>query len=362
MALSHLSIVQRATHKKDTKTTIRELRADDGGFHTCGIGGTALNKSINLNSDEFRDVEKKGRYHVRVFLQGQILSDVMMRTADFIQMLDDTLGVRFRCAGEFMAEDIEDAFSASIDALSRCGFFPYTELMYEFDAFQTLLLQGMFKSSRDSLRRMLDVCLTSVVYLINAKSGEEAKRWLTSEAETPQFSRNINCLKQNPTVLQLDQKFGFTDVLKKLYWHLSDYCHTRGIEFSTGIRKGDEINYDGVVLRGFNEHECRKVMEDFILVAEQLAILLVIQNIGLLAPVDKDAKWGLSQPMSGFFCEYQTERLLEVMPNEYAKYFRTLAMSDSQIVSLRKCFESLPDITEAEMQLQSNQFKKDIQQ
>ena len=305
-------------------------------------------------------MEKKGRYHVRAFLQGQCLPEVMMRTADFIQNLDDTLGARFRLAGEFMAYDIEDAFSASVDALKRCGFFPYAELMYEFDAFQTLLLQGAFKSSRDSLRRMLDVCLTSVVYLLQMRSEEEARRWITSDAETPQFSRIITNLKQNQYVAQLDQRFGFTDGLKTLYWHLSDYCHSRGIEFSTGIHQGSEMNYNGVIMRGFNERECTKAMEDFVSVVEQLAILFVIQNVGLLAPVDKDAKWGLNPPISGFFYEHQTERLLNVMPSQYAEYFRALSASDPTIVSLREYFEALPDISEEEMQLQADQFNKEI--
>lgn len=319
-----------------------------------------MSESINLNSEELRDMEKKGRYHVRAFLQGQCLPDVMMRTADFIQTLDDTLGTRFRLAGGFMAHDIEDAFSASVDALRRCGFFPYAELMYEFDAFQTLLLQGAFKSSRDSLRRMLDVCLTSVVYLLQMRSEEEARRWITSDAETPQFSRIITSLKQNQYVAQLDQRFGFTDGLKTLYWHLSDYCHTRGIEFSTGIHKGSEMNYNGVIMRGFNESECRQAMEDFVSVVEQLAILIVIQNTGLLAPVDKDAKWGLNPPISGFFNECQTERLLNVMPNGYAEYFRTMSGSDPTVISLREYFDSLPDMSEEDMQLQVDQFNKEI--
>lgn len=319
-----------------------------------------MSESINLNSEELRNMEKKGRYHVRAFLQGQCLPEVMMRTADFIQNLDDTLGARFRLAGEFMAYDIEDAFSASVDALKRCGFFPYAELMYEFDAFQTLLLQGAFKSSRDSLRRMLDVCLTSVVYLLQMRSEEEARRWITSDAETPQFSRIITNLKQNQYVAQLDQRFGFTDGLKTLYWHLSDYCHSRGIEFSTGIHQGSEMNYNGVIMRGFNERECTKAMEDFVSVVEQLAILFVIQNVGLLAPVDKDAKWGLNPPISGFFYEHQTERLLNVMPGQYAEYFRALSASDPTIVSLREYFEALPDISEEEMQLQADQFNKEI--
>lgn len=319
-----------------------------------------MSESINLNSEELRNMEKKGRYHVRAFLQGQCLPEVMMRTADFIQTLDDTLGARFRLAGEFMAYDIEDAFSASVDALKRCGFFPYAELMYEFDAFQTLLLQGAFKSSRDSLRRMLDVCLTSVVYLLQMRSEEEARRWITSDAETPQFSRIITNLKQNQYVAQLDQRFGFTDGLKTLYWHLSDYCHSRGIEFSTGIHQGSEMNYNGVIMRGFNERECTKAMEDFVSVVEQLAILFVIQNVGLLAPVDKDAKWGLNPPISGFFYEHQTERLLNVMPSQYAEYFRALSASDPTIVSLREYFEALSDISEEEMQLQADQFNKEI--
>jgi hypothetical protein len=319
-----------------------------------------MSESINLNSEDIRNMAKKGRYHFRAFLQGLCLPNVMMRTADFIQALDDSLGSRFRLASEFMAYDIEDAFSASIDALSCCGFFPYAELVYEFDVFQTLLLQGAFKSSRDSLRRMLDVCLTSVVYLIHDNSEDDARRWISSDAETPQFRRNINCLKRNQYVEQLDDRYGSTDELKKIYWHLSDYSHTRGIKFSTGVLNGAETNYNGVILRGFNENECRKAMEDFVSVVEQLAILLVIQNVGLLAPVDKDAKWGLNPPISGFFYEYQTERLLNVMSNQYAEYFRTLSVSDPTIVSLREFLEALPNISAEEMQQQVEQFNKEI--
>ena len=319
-----------------------------------------MNKSIDLNSKELREIGRKGRYHVRAFLIGQNIPDTMMRAADFIQSLDDSLGNRFRLACDFMAFDLEDAFSASIDALSCCGFFPYAELTCEFDAFQTLLLQGAFKSSRDSLRRMLDVCLTSVVYLIHVKSREEARRWITSDVETPQFSRSIKCLKKHQDVALLDEKFRFTEGLKTLYWHLSDYSHSRGIEFSTGIRKGTEMIYNGVVMRGFNESECRQAMEDFVSVVEQLAVLLVLQNVGLLAPVDKDAKWGLNPPISGVFYECQTQRLLNVMPNEYSEYFKALMISDPAIVSLRQYFESLPDITEDEMRLQSEQFNEEM--
>ena len=186
-----------------------------------------MNKSIDLKSKELQGMKQKGRYHVRAFLHGQTIPDTMMRAADFIQSLGDSLGARFRLACDFMAFDLEDAFGASMDALSCCGFFPYAELMYEFDAFQTLLLQGAFKSSRDSLRRMLDVCLTSVVYLIHVKSREEARRWITSDAETPQFSRSIKCLKKHQDVALLDEKFRFTEGLKTLYWHLSDYFMIR---------------------------------------------------------------------------------------------------------------------------------------
>lgn len=317
-------------------------------------------KSINLNTAELREMEKEGQYHVRAFLHGQNIPDVMLRAADFIQNLDDVLGVRFRLACDFMAHDLEDAFSANIDAVSCCGFFPGVELGYEFDALLTLLLQGAFKSSRDSMRRMLDVCLTSVVYLTRMKCREEARRWISSKAETPQFSRNIKCLQKRQDVVQLDKKFKFTDGLKSLYWHLSDYCHSKGIEFSTGIRKGNELSYNGIVIRGFNEDECRKAMKDFVSVAEQLVVLLVIHNIGLLVPVDKDAKWGLNPPVSGFFYEHQTERLLNLMPSGYAEYFKQIATDAPSLVSLREFFTAMPDITEEEMHLQAAEIERDI--
>ena len=315
-----------------------------------------MSKSINLNSPELREMEKKGRFHARAFLQGQSLPDVMLRTADFIQGLGDSLGCRFRLACDFMEYDLDDAFSGSADALSRCGFFPYAELSYEFDAFQSMLLQGAFKSARDSMRRMLDVCLTSVVYLLHMRCGAEARKWISSDADTPQFSKNVKCLKGNSIINALDERFAFTDGLKSLYWHLCDFCHTKGIEFSTGIRKGSQMDYNGIILRGFCEEECRKVLEDFVSVVERLAVLIVVHNVGLLAPVDKDAKWGLNPPISVFFCEYQTQLLLDVMPKGYAEYFRTLAVTDPTVVSLREYFEALPDITEEEIRAQTGEI------
>ena len=281
-----------------------------------------------------------------------------MRSADFIQELRDDLGARFRLACEFMAYDLEDAFSASMDALRRCGFFPCSELMYEFDAFQTLLLQGAFKSTRDSMRRMLDVCLTAVVYLLNLKDEEDARKWVASEVKTTMAMANIKCLKQHLDVAVLDKRFKFTDNLHSLYGRLSNYCHSRGVEFSTGIRKGSQMDFNGIIMRGFNADECRKVMEEFVAVVGQLAILLVIQNVGLLAPVDKDAKWGLCGPISGFFYEHQTQRLFEVMPKEYAEYFKELAALDSRVKSLREYLDSLPDVTEADMQQQADEINE----
>ena len=317
-----------------------------------------MSKSINLNSPELREMEKKGRFHARAFLQGQSLPDVMMRTADFVQGLGNPLGCRFRLACDFMEYDLDDAFSGSADALSRCGFFPYAELSYEFDAFQNMLLQGAFKSARDSMRRMLDVCLTSVVYLLHMRSGAEARKWISSDADTPQFSKNVKCLKGNSIINTLDMRFDFTDGLKSLYWHLCDFCHTKGVEFSTGIRKGSQMAYNGIIIRGFCEDECRMTMEDFVSVVERLAVLIVVHNVGLLAPVDKDAKWGLNPPISGFFYEHQPQRLLDVMPKEYAEYFRTFAETDPTVVSLREYFDALPDISEEEIRLQADEFHK----
>lgn len=320
----------------------------------------AIGHSINLNSPELHEMEAKGRFHLRAFLLSQEMTDVMMRSADFIQELRDDLGIRFCLACEFMTYDLEDAFSASTDALSRCGFFPYAELAYEFDAFQTLLLQGSFKSTRDSMRRMLDVCLTAVVYLLGLKDEEEARKWVASEVKTTMVTGNIRYLEKHPDVAALDGRFKFTENLHALYGCLSNYCHSRGVEFSTGIRKGSQMDFNGIIMRGFNANECRKVMEEFVAVVGQLAILLVIQNIGLLAPVDKDAKWGLSGPISGFFYEHQTQRLFEVMPKQYAEYFKELAASDPRVKSLREHLDSLPNVTETEMQQQADEINEVI--
>lgn len=317
-------------------------------------------ESINLNSKGFRDAEHESKFHARAFLLGMVLQGLMQKTADYIKNETSKDAIRFRRACEFMEYGLGDVFSSTVDALSRCGFFPSSELMYEFDAFQTMLLQGRFKQARDSMRRMLDVCVTSVMFLLGLRGDKEAREWVSSVGETPQFSRTVELLKAHPLIKELDEKFSFNHHLKKQYWYLCDYCHTRGAKFSTGIRQGSQASISGVVLSSFCVEECRKVMVEFANVVSLMAVLFVVHNPVLLVPVDKDAKWGLNGPISGFFYEGQVENLYDVLPEDYTDFFRHYAETNDAIASLRDYLTNLPDLTYDNFKRQAKMFDEEV--
>ncbi len=210
------------------------------------------------------------------------------------------------------------------------------------------------------MRRMLEVGVNAVMYLLGLKDEKEAHNWISSEGKAPLYSTTVDSLKLVPLIDELNSKFQFSDALKRCYWDLCDYCHTRGIEYSTGVRKGSQMNFNGIVFPAFNEEECRMVMSQFVDAVGLMAVLFVVHNPGLLVPVDKDAKWGLNPPISGFFDEKRVDDLYAVLPVGYSEFFRHFAKSDETVRNLREYIASLPDLTEAELQQQADEFKKEI--
>lgn len=313
---------------------------------------------INLLSSEFLEATKRGSFCVRALILQKCLSYVVTLTAEHIYGGTSELHDKFRRACNFMKFAFEDAFRASDDALQRCGFFPISELAYEFNAFQDLLLVGYYKNTRDSMRRILEVALSAVVMLSDHKNVSDANQWVSSESEAPRFSSLVKILESNELISELNNRFEFSKRMKELYWNFCDYCHTRGMNYSTRIKQGSEACFSGVFIPKFSQTECELVMEQFCSTVGYLAVLLIVHNPALLLPVDKDSKWGLNGPISGFFSDGQVQDLLAVLPDGYADFFREYSKTNEDIVGLEEYFEQLPNLSDDDIKNQVQDFQR----
>lgn len=313
---------------------------------------------INPFSPEFLEAEKRGIFNFRALVIQKSMPCVAMLTAEQIDSGASGLHDKFRRACDFMRFSLEDAFSASVGALKKCGFFPYSELAYEFNAFQSLLLEGYYKNTRDSMRRMLEVTLSAVVMLSEYKNVSDANKWVSSESEAPRFSSLVKILESNELVNELNNRFEFSKRMKELYWNFCDYCHTRGINYSTRVKHESDACISGVFIPKFSQEECELVMEQFCATVGYLAVLLIVNNPILLLPVDKDSKWGLDAPVSGFFSEGQVQDLLSVLPEGYNGFFANFVKTDKRLYQLKNRLEQLPDINEEEFRQQVSEFQK----
>ena len=313
---------------------------------------------INPFSPEFLEAEKRGVFTFRALVLQKSLPCVAALTAEHIDVGTGELHDKFRRACDFMKYSLEDAFSGSLDAFQKCGFFPYVELAYEFNSFQSLLLLGYYKNTRDSMRRILEVALTAVVMLSEYKNMSDANKWVSSESDAPFFSENIKVLKSIGLVGELNNRFEFIAEMRKLYWCFCDYCHTRGRNYSTRIKQGSEACISGVFIPKFSQTECELVMEQFCSTVGYLAVLLIVHNPALLLSVDKDSKWGLNGPISGFFSDGQVQDLLAVLPDGYADFFREYSKTNEDIVGLKEYFEQLPNLSDDDIKNQVQDFQR----
>jgi hypothetical protein len=81
----------------------------------------------------------------------------------------------------------------------------------------------------------------------------------------------------------------------------------------------------------------------------------------ILVGLDMDAKFGLNGPVSGFYSDGQSELLRALILDEARPFLEATAAEDPEVVGLREWHSALPDITEEELALQAEQFRKDYE-
>jgi hypothetical protein len=257
----------------------------------------------------------------------------------------------------FVMDDLLDTARSDFDSLGRVWLFPVTEAHSELELALTACLTGMYKSVYDHLRRAVEVTVVGCYFLMEHISESEAKAWLKSEKETPLFSRATRGLEKNERFAGLESSSGWLTELKSFYWHLSDAIHVRGTAYSLQRMQPTVYSFNGVRTLSFSKTHLSHCLDNYILAVRHIAVCRAAENPILLVGLPIEEKFGINGPMSGFFETRQSDALWELLLDKSVPFFRQLVETDEEVKSVKEGFNSLPGISEEELQKQLNEFR-----
>ena len=272
----------------------------------------------------------------------------------------------FETALIFAGNDISDAIKADIEQHRRIGFYPAVEAQMELDNAVKHALIGSYKAAFGDLRRALEL-----IVLSNYLSSEKTKRkdsidWMNSNQNTPYTANMIGALVKDGRYKALNDSNQWAKNLKQCIGSLADISHNKGRMM--GYMELNKINmHIGFThLPNIDLKTLEMFCNVFIGVVGEIVVLLALYNPIVLVGLPIDEKFGFNPPMSGFYCDIQSERLTSLIPDRYLEFFKLLRDNDEQIESLTEWVEGFPDLTSEEMEQQIkdqdtflNSFKKE---
>lgn len=270
---------------------------------------------------------------------------------------------KLNSAINFIEYHYTDGMKADFEGLVRIGYFPATETQMELDHAIKHALIGSYKAAFADLRRALELTLTAV-YLTSEHIDEtKARQWMNSQADTPFVSTMLVKLIKSGRFKDLNDKFQWSDNLKKFYWHVSDFAHNKGQ--LKGYRELNQTNFfmSGTSAPRINYTTLSVFCDAFITCVEEIVVILSLYNPVLLVPLPVFEKFGFSGPMSGFFEDVQSEAINKLVPDRYKDFFEDLKQNDLEVKGLIEWFASMPDLSDDEIKeqiKQDEQFLSDL--
>lgn len=116
----------------------------------------------------------------------------------------------------------------------------------------------------------------------------------------------------------------------------------------------------GVRTLSFSEDHFSHCLDDYTLAVRHAAVWLAAENPILLVGLPIEEKFGINGPMSGYFIDQQANTLWNLLLNSTVPFFRQFIETDGEIEAIREGFESLPDISEEELEQQLEEFKSSV--
>ena len=290
-------------------------------------------------------LEKKGR----LFVYG--IGERVDASLDFIRNQYrnyQELKLTLDYVGYYHAETIK----ADIDSLFRLGYYPATETEMELDYSLKHALIGSYKAAFSDLRRALELCVTFVYLSSEEVERKKAVDWILSKDDTPGFSKSLGRLVMGGRFKSIDKSCDWKRNLQDLYWQLSDFSHNKG-----RLKGYRELNNTSFFMPGTSapsiKYETLELFCDFFIrTVKEIVAIQALYNPVILVGVPIDEKFGLNGPVSGFLSVGQAKLVNRLLPSKYRTFFDDMIQSDEEIQSVVEYFDSLPDLTEDELEKQ----------
>ena len=269
-------------------------------------------------------------------------SELATHTADYVHRKYENAEALFDCL-TFMDSDMLDCMRSDYDSLGRVWLFPATEAADELGESINRIFQCAYKSVRDNLRRALELALVGVYFSLSHISADDAKKWLSSERQTPFISRLLKPLCKTVNFKSLADQHQWHEKIQSFYWGLCDTIHTRGRIHSLRELQPAHSRINGVALPEFNEESLASCLDLFIMTVRNISIILAAYNPVLLVGLPMVQKFGPDGPLSGFFEYDQSDRIWRLIPKEFHQAFKTIEKQDEDVISAKDWVENLPD-------------------
>ena len=264
---------------------------------------------------------------------------------------------KFELAINFSCYHHEDAAKSELEDLSRIGHFPFTEAEMELEHAINHALIGSYKAAFADLRRALELTLLSAYLTSEQSNRKEAVEWMLSSTKTPFFSEMTKKLKRCQRFNDIDSKCNWEANLKRFYWEISDYSHNKGQ--LKGYRQLNKLVSVGTTCMFDTKNESLSIFCDFyIQTVGEILVTLALYNPAILVGMPLAEKFGLNPPASGYYYDFQAALVHKLLPETYKGYFRDIADNDKELRSLLEFFNSLPDLSEKDLEEQSKYWQQ----
>jgi len=302
-----------------------------------------MDEFTKIIRENYDPLEKKGK----IFIYG--IEERVNSSIDFIRNKYKHYD-EFKIAIDYIEYFHSDTVKADLKSLSKLGFYPATETQMELDYSIKHALIGSYKASFSDLRRALELSIVFVYLSSEIVERKKAIDWIMSRSDTPHFSNVLDELIKQKRYKDIDKNCNWKSNLQNLYWKLSNFSHNKG-----KLKGYRELNNPNFFVGGAGsvpsiKYETLELFCDFYIeTVKEIVAIQALYNPIILVGIPSDKKFGLEEPMSGFFNEKQAKLVNKLIPSKYKAYFDQLIENDEEIKSIVEYFNSLPDLTEDDL-------------
>jgi len=248
-----------------------------------------------------------------------------------------------------------DAVPGNIELLKRVSFFPWQEANHELCVALDQALMGFYRAAYDHQRRALELILAGAWFVSEQVGYEDAKKWMNSHNQTPNFSNTLDKLSSTSLYAKLKSKIDWVKDVKKFYHDLCDIVHVRGIQKGIRSFRSNMFKCGNLWIPDYSENTLCQILDSYTKTINYTALLLAMSNPVVLFGLPVDKKYGMNDPL-GFFNENQAKCIRNFIPKKYLDYLITFAKQDPRVTGSIDHFNALPDITDHELQAQIDSF------